>query len=128
MSNRNPETMREQSLNQIVESGLYGVLATPADPATPSACFFSLDESADLVVLVDDLFTGESEYHVSFDRAVDELLKTFTEEPPQTWDEKMEDILTLRKLALRFHAIAARLAGAAQQREFGLGLRKQLIG
>lgn len=128
MSSRNPETMREHALNEVVESGLYGVLAAPAEPSAPSACFFSLEESADLVVLVDDLFTGENAYHVNFDRAVDELLKTFTEEPPQTWDEKMEDILTLRRLALRFHAIAARLAGAAQQQEFGLGLRKQLIG
>ena len=128
MSSRNSDTIREQSLDQIVESGLYGVLAAPTEPSAPSACFFSLAESADLVVLVDDVFTGESEYHVNFDRAVDELLNTFAEEPPQTWDEKMEDILTLRKLALRFHAVAARLASAAQQREFGLGLRNQLIG
>lgn len=128
MNSRNPDTTREQSLSQVVEAGLYGVLAAPAEPSAPSACFFSLDESADLVVLVDDVFTGECEYYVNFDHAVDELLKTFMEEPLQTWDEKMEDILTLRKLALRFHAIAARLAGAAQQRELGLGLRKQLIG
>ena len=128
MSTRNTPTIREQQLRQIVESGLYGVL--PAnDPTTEGTyCFFALDETADLVVEVEDFFGGEIRFGVNLDQVVDDLLETIREEPPRTWDGKMEDILTLRNLAQRFHTFATRLAGAARQRERGLGLREKLIG
>lgn len=128
MSTRNTPTIREQQLSQIVESGLYGVLPA-SDPTTQgSYCFFSLDETADLVVQVEDFFGGETRFGVNLDQVVDDLLDTITEDPPKTWDGKMEDILTLRNLALRFHALATRLARAARQREGRLGLREKLIG
>jgi hypothetical protein len=128
MSNQNTTTMREQQLSQIVESGLYGVLPIENATTPGTYCFFALDEPTDLVVQVEDFFGGETRFGVNLDQVVDDLLDTITEEPPKTWDGKMEDILTLRNLALRFHKLATRLAGAARQQEQGLGLREKLIG
>lgn len=86
--------------------------------------FFPLDKQAegtdppiDLLVVVDDFVTGETEYQIDFDEAVDRLLQTFATQPPVTLEEKFEDIGALKALAGRFQSVATRLLREAGRRE-----------
>jgi len=117
METINRQMKRITFLPTALESGLDEAVEFRVPQQSSLHCFFALDGSADLIVVMDDCVSGETEHLVNFDNVVESLLQTFTEQPPGTIREKMEDIASLRTLAVRFQSVAARLVQEAGKRE-----------
>lgn len=103
----------------ILEDGLDCVVAFQTPEPLSTQCFFSFEEGSDLTVIYDDLIAGETAYQIDFDEVVQELLESFSEEPPVN---RSEEARRLRLLARRFENVAGRLLREAAEREAGLAI------
>jgi len=120
----------DASLVLLVTVGERRILL-PADiEASAEAWLIESGQSlaADVLVVVEDFVSGETEHRINFDEAVESLLQTFEEEPPVTRREKYDDVATLRQLARRFQAVASRLLYEARKREDKFQLPRRLAG
>lgn len=125
------QTRRKRRLPIALETELDEAVEFHIPETLPPHYFFALDEgesAADLVVVVEDVVSGETEHRIDFDEAVESLLQTFEEEPPVTLREKYDDVATLRQLARRFQAVASRLLYEARKREDEFQLPRRLAG
>jgi len=125
------QTRRKRRLPLALETGLDEAVEFHIPETPPPHYFFALEEgegAADVLVVVEDFVSGETEHRINFDEAVESLLQTFEEEPPVTRREKYDDVATLRQLARRFQAVASRLLYEARKREDKFQLPRRLAG
>jgi hypothetical protein len=131
METTQAQTRRKRRLPIALETELDEAVEFHIPETPPPHYFFALDEgegAADLVVVMEDLISGETEHRIDFDEAVESLLQTFREEPPVTLREKYDDVATLRQLARRFQAVASRLLYEARKRQDEFQLPRRLAG